>query len=154
MTEKTSITVTRSIDAAAKDIFDVLSNPERHHEIDGAGHIVSDDRTDRIQKSGDVFRMNMDAPHMGGEYQTDNFVTGFDKNKLISWQTAPAGEEPGGWEWVWELASTGEHSADVTLTYDWSKMDPKLAQELKMPLVPEEALAKSLDNLAAAVSGE
>ena len=33
---------------------------------------------------------------MGGEYQTENHVVGYDENKLIAWQTAPAGQEPPG----------------------------------------------------------
>ena len=153
MTEQTSITVTRTIDAPAKDLFDVLSNPERHQELDGSGFIVSDDKTDRIQKVGDVFRMNMHGDHMGGDYKTENHVTGFDQNKLISWKTAPEGTEPPGWEWVWELESAGSDSTDVRLTYDWSAVDPQFAREVGFPLVSEEQLESSLDNLAAAVAG-
>ena len=153
MTEQTSITVSRTIDAPAKDIFEVLSNPERHAEIDGSGQIVSDDRTDRIQKSGEKFTMNMNAEHMGGDYKTDNFVTGFDENKLIAWQTAPAGEEPAGWEWLWQLTSEGSDATEVSLTYDWSKVDPKLAQEIGFPIIQAEQLESTLDKLAAAVTG-
>ena len=153
MTEQTSITVSRTIDAPAKDIFVVLSNPERHAEIDGSGQIVSDDRTDRIQKSGEKFTMNMNAEHMGGDYKTDNFVTGFDENKLIAWQTAPAGEEPAGWEWLWQLTSEGSDATEVSLTYDWSKVDPKLAQEIGFPIIQAEQLESTLDKLAAAVTG-
>ncbi|MCT1366707.1 MULTISPECIES: SRPBCC family protein [Kocuria] len=153
MSDTTSITVSRSIDAPAKAIFDLLSNPERHHEFDGSGFVVSDDRTDRIEKSGVKFTMNMNGEHMGGDYKTDNFVTGYDENKLIAWKTAPAGEEPPGWEWTWSLESTGSDSTDVTLTYDWSAMDPKFAQELGMPLVKQDQLEESLELLANAVSG-
>lgn len=154
MAETTSITVTRSIDEPSDKIFDLLSNPERHHEFDGSGYVVSDDRTDRIQKSGQVFRMNMNGPHMGGDYKTDNYVTGFDPNKLIAWQTAPAGEQPPGWEWTWELQSQDSDQTEVSLTYDWSKMDPQAAQDLGMPLVSQEQLEESLEQLANAVSGE
>lgn len=153
MADATSITVSRSIDAPAKDVFDVLSNPERHRELDGSGFIVSDDKTDRISGVGDVFRMNMNGEHMGGEYKTENHVTGFDPNKLISWKTAPEGTEPPGWEWVWELTSTGADSTDVTLTYDWSAVDESFAREVGFPLVSEAQLEQSLDHLAAAVSG-
>ncbi|WP_030014092.1 SRPBCC family protein [Curtobacterium sp. S6] len=153
MTDTTSITVSRSIDAPAKAIFDLLSNPERHHEFDGSGFVVSDDRTDRIQKSGVKFTMNMTGAHMGGDYKTDNYVTGYDENKLIAWKTAPAGEEPPGWEWTWALESTGSDSTDVTLTYDWSAMDPQAAADLGMPLVKEDQLEQSLELLANAVSG-
>lgn len=146
----TSIAVTRTLDATPDAIFDVLSNPERHHEIDGSGTVVSDDRTDRIQAAGDVFRMNMTREAMGGDYQTDNHVIGFDPNKLIAWKTAPAGEEPPGWQWVWELNATDSSTTDVTLTYDWSAMDPQLAQEVGMPVISEDDLEASLKKLGAA----
>ena len=40
MTETTT-TATRTIDAAANDIFDILSNPDRHQETDGSGMVLS-----------------------------------------------------------------------------------------------------------------
>jgi uncharacterized protein YndB with AHSA1/START domain len=153
MAENTSITVTRSVDIPAKDLFNILSNPERHAEIDGSGFVVSDDKTDRISGQGDVFRMNMHGDHMGGDYKTENHVTGFEENKFISWQTAPAGEEPPGWEWIWELTSTGSDSADIRLTYDWSKVDQETVNQIGFPLVTEEQLEASLGRLAAAATG-
>ncbi len=103
MAQEQRITVQRTIDAPAKDVFEVLTNPERHAELDGSGFVRSDEKTDRIQAVGDVFRMNMSGDHMGGDYQTDNHVTAFDPNKMVGWKTAPAGTEPPGWEWLWEL---------------------------------------------------
>ena len=121
-------------------MFDLLSNPERHPEFDGSGFVRSDDRSDRITAAGQTFRMNMAGDHMGGEYQTDNVVTGFDPKHLISWKTAPAGTEPPGWEWTWELESQGNDSTDVRLTYDWSKVtDPELLQKISFPLVSKRA---------------
>lgn len=146
----TSIVVTRTLDATPDAIFDVLSNPERHHEIDGSGMVVSDDHTDRVQAAGDVFRMNMTGEAMGGDYQTDNHVIGFDKNKLIAWKTAPAGSEPPGWQWVWELNATGSSTTEVSLTYDWSAMDPQQAQKVGMPMISEDDLEASLKKLGAA----
>lgn len=153
MADKTSITVTRSVDIPAKDLFNILSNPERHAEIDGSGFVVSDDKTDRISGQGDVFRMNMHGDHMGGDYKTENHVTGFEENKFISWKTAPAGEEPPGWEWIWELTSTGSDSADISLTYDWSKVDQDTVNQIGFPLVTEDQLEASVDRLAAAATG-
>ena len=147
------ITVSRTIDAPASEIFDVLTLPARHKEIDGSGFIVSDDRTDRITGVGQVFRMNMTGAHMGGDYQTENRVTGYDKNSLVSWQTAPAGTEPPGWEWMWELAPQGPNSTDVTLTYDWDKVsDQATLEQVRFPLVSQDQMEASLGNLAAAVS--
>ena len=62
----------------------------------------------------------MSGDHMGGDYQTDNHVTGFDDNKMVGWKTAPAGQEPPGWEWLWELKADGADTTEVTLTYDWT----------------------------------
>jgi hypothetical protein len=147
------ITVERTINASSDAVFDVLSNPQRHVEIDGSGFVRSDEKTNRIQGSGDVFRMNMAGDHMGGEYQTDNTVTGFSENHLLAWATAPADTEPPGWEWVWELESQGSDETLVRLTYDWSKVtDKQLLEKVSFPLVTEPQLEESLDNLDQAVT--
>ncbi|MTB72559.1 polyketide cyclase [Arsenicicoccus sp. MKL-02] len=154
MTDDKKITVQRTIDASAKDLFDVLTLPSRHAEIDGSGFVRSDSKADRITANGQVFTMNMHGDHMGGDYQTDNHVTGYVDNKLVAWQTAPAGTEPKGWEWVWELEPQGQDSTLVTLTYDWSKVtDTQLLQKIHFPLVPQHDLEESLERLAGAVAG-
>lgn len=153
MSEQTSVTVERVIDAPADEVFDVLSNPQRHQELDGSGFVRSVDHADRIQKVGEVFTMNMEGAHMGGEYKTDNHVTGYAKDKLLAWQTAPAGTEPPGWEWVWELEAQGPDKTLVRHTYDWSKVtDKDLLKKVSFPLVTEDQLEDTLGRLAAAVS--
>ena len=153
MANDQKITVQRTIDAPAKDVFEVLTNPERHAELDGSGFIRSDEKSDRIQAVGDVFTMNMSGDHMGGEYKTDNHVTAFDPNAMVGWKTAPAGTEPPGWEWLWELKSQGSDSTLVTLTYDWSgDTDKKLLDKIGFPLVKPDQLDATLGRLAAAVS--
>ncbi|KRE39359.1 polyketide cyclase [Janibacter sp. Soil728] len=154
MAQEQKVTVQRTIDASAKDIFEVLTNPERHAELDGSGFVRSDEKSDRIQAVGDVFTMNMTGDHMGGEYQTDNHVTAFDPNKMVGWKTAPAGTEPPGWEWLWELEPQGADSTLVTHTYDWSKVtDKALLDKISFPLVTQDQLEETLGRLAAAVSG-
>lgn len=151
---ETSTTVSRTIDAPAPEIFDVLTLPSRHRELDGSGFVVSDQHADRITAVGQVFTMNMQGPHMGGEYQTENHVTGYDRNSLVAWKTAPAGAQPPGWEWVWELTADGPDSTEVTLTYDWGKVtDKDLLAQISFPLVTKDQLEDSLGNLASAVSG-
>lgn len=150
MSDQTSVTVERVIDAPVDRVFDVLSNPERHQSLDGSGFIRGVDHADRIQHVGDVFTMNMEGPHMGGEYQTDNHVTGYAKDKLLAWKTAPAGTEPPGWEWVWELESQGPDETLVRHTYDWSKVtDKSLLEKVGFPLVTERDLQDTLSKLAA-----
>ncbi|MDO5663353.1 MAG: SRPBCC family protein [Brachybacterium sp.] len=153
-TEQKSLTVTRTIDSSPKEIFEVLSLPSRHPQIDGSGFIRSDDHNDRIEKSGTKFTMNMEGDHMGGEYRTDNWVSAFDENKMIGWKTAPEGTEPPGWEWLWQLEAEGSDATRVSLTYDWSAVtDKELLKKVSFPLVTEEQLEESLNNLAAAVAG-
>ena len=149
MTDNTSITVQREIPVAAKHLFGVLSNPHRHTELDGSGFVRGLDRGDRITKVGQQFRMNMTGDHMGGEYQTDNVITGFDEDKMIAWQTAPAGTQPPGWEWLWELKPESSDATYVTLTYDWGKVtDAALLKKVGFPLVSQTQLEDSLNNLA------
>ncbi|MCK0516805.1 SRPBCC domain-containing protein [Williamsia sp. DF01-3] len=153
MSENTKVTVERTIDAPVDAVFDVLSNPERHQELDGSGFIRGVDHADRIQQVGEVFTMNMQGDHMGGEYKTDNHVSGYAKDKLLAWKTAPAGTEPPGWEWLWELESQGPNETLVRHTYDWSKVtDKKLLEQVKFPLVTEDQLADTLARLAAATA--
>ncbi len=151
---ETSVSVNRRIDASAKDVFDVLTLPSRHPELDGSGFVRSADHADRITANGQTFRMNMTGEHMHGDYQTDNHVTGFVPDKLVAWQTAPAGTEPPGWEWVWELEAQGPGATDVTLTYDWGKVeDTKILAIIEKPLISKHQLEASLARLAEAVSG-
>ncbi|CCI51616.1 MAG: polyketide cyclase [Tetrasphaera jenkinsii] len=151
--DDTKVTVERVIPASTDAIFDVLSNPERHVALDGSGFIRSTQGAQRIKAVGDVFTMNMDGPHMGGEYQTDNHVTGYADNALLAWQTAPAGTEPPGWEWVWELTAQGPDSTLVRHTYDWSKVtDKALLAKVKFPLVTQDQLDDTLVKLDEAVS--
>lgn len=153
MATDTKTTVSRTINAPAADIFNVLGNPDKHVALDGSGFIRSAEKAQRIQATGDVFRMNMDGPHMGGEYQTDNHVVGFSPNHLLAWKTAPAGTEPPGWEWVYELVADGSDQTQVTLTYDWSAVtDKDLLAKIKFPLVSESELEDSLARLDAAVT--
>lgn len=153
MSEK-KITVERTIQAPTADVFEVLSNPQRHVELDGSGFVQSDDRSNRIQGVGDVFTMNMSGDHMGGDYQTENHVTGYSANQLLAWQTAPAGQEPPGWQWVWELEAEGSQATKVRHTYDWSNVtDPALLQKISFPLVSQSQLEDSLASLDQAVTG-
>jgi len=153
MTNETRITVEREIPLASQDLFDVLTNPNRHTELDSSGFVRSLVHGDRLEEVGQKFTMNMVGDHMGGEYQTDNFVSAYDENKMIGWKTAPAGVEPPGWEWLWELKSEGSDSTTASLTYDWSRVtDTNLLEKVGFPLISEDQLQESLGQLASAAT--
>lgn len=152
MSNPTHLRVTRSINAPATEIFELLTNPDHHAQIDGSGFVRSADHAQRITAVGQTFRMNMVGDHMGGEYQTDNHVVGYSANELVAWKTAPAGSEPPGWEWVYELKAEDSGNTHVTLTYDWSAVtDKELLKQIHFPLVTSDQLESSLASLAAAL---
>ncbi|MGN6415828.1 SRPBCC family protein [Flexivirga sp.] len=153
MSDDTRISVSRTIDAPAAAIFEVLTLPANHVRLDGSGFVRSAVGTDRISGTGDVFTMNMEGDHMGGEYQTDNHVTGYEKDKLLAWQTAPAGTQPPGWEWVWELTPQGPDQTEVSQTYDWSRVtDKELLSQNLFPLVSRDQLEDTLAKVAELVA--
>lgn len=153
MNEK-KISVSRTIDASAKDIFDLLTLPQRHSEFDGSGMVQADERSQRLQQVGDVFVMNMHAEAMGGDYKMYNHVSGYSENQLIAWQ--PAEEErkdsPAGWEWTYLLTPIDANSTEVTLTYSWEKLTDQSIEHM-FPAVPKDKLEESLNLLASAVAG-
>jgi hypothetical protein len=146
-----SISASRVIDAPADAIFDVLTLPSRHKEIDGSGTVVSGD-DQRIMQVGQVFVMNMNGEHMGGDYVMENTVSGYDENKLLAWRPKPQGAELQGWEWIWELEPQGPEATLVTETYSWEHASPESKKAVSFPLFEEHALEQSLERLAAAVS--
>jgi hypothetical protein len=84
----------------------------------------------------------------------DNHVSGFHPHQLIAWKPAPAGTEPPGWEWMYELKTDGSDQTEVTLTYDWSGVtDKELLKQISFPLVGEDQINASLAGLAATVDG-
>ena len=67
-----------------------------------------------------------------------------DEGRLLAWQTTPAGTEPKGWQWVWQLQPYGPDSTEVRLTYDWSNVtDQELLKKVSFPLVKEDQLEES-----------
>ena len=156
MSDDKSITVSRVIDASAKDIFRVLSDPQNHRSLDGSGMIVSDEKTDRITAAGQKFRMNMHNERFK-DYQMDNLVTGFAENKLIAWAPGMVGYndgQPGGWTFAYELEPQGPDSTQVNLTYDWSGVTDKgILKTLTFPVLTAQELEASLARLAEAVAG-
>ena len=142
----------RDIDAPAKEIFDLLSNPERQPETDGSGMVVSADKAERIKAVGDTFTMNMTKED--GDYQTTNEVFAFQQDRIIGWknvENTTAGVRVGA-KWLYELEPIDADNTRVTLTYlrDEIELDPvrKFSESFD-----DAFLTKSLDSLAAAVSG-
>ena len=150
MTETTT-TATRTIDAAANDIFDILSNPDRHQETDGSGMVRSADKGERLQKVGDTFTMNMHNDD--GDYQTVNEVYAFEEGRVIGWKNVRniTTDVEVGAKWLYELSPDDEGHTKVTLTYDRSDIESDKVRALSENF-DEKFLENSLSDLAEALA--
>lgn len=151
MSDQKKLTVSRTINASADALFDILTLPQRHKEFDGSGMIVSDEKTQRIAAVGDVFTMNMFHKSQGGDYKMENHVTAFVPNKVVGWAPAREGDEPMGWSWTYTLEPQGPGETLVTLDYDWTDVTDKDVLSI-MPAIPKDKLEESLNLLASAVA--
>jgi uncharacterized protein YndB with AHSA1/START domain len=102
------VSVERVIAAPADRIFELLANPDRHHDIDGSGTVRDAKQSPPRLTMGAQFGMSM---HLGVKYSTVNEIIEFDDGKRIAWQTRPAGNLQGrffgGRIWRYELEPAG-----------------------------------------------
>lgn len=149
--ENVSASLTVAVPAAA--VFDVLADPTAHSSIDGTGWVQEAVDRAPLTEVGQVFRMGMYHPnHPDGNYQIANKVQVFDAPRAIGWVPGTEKEdgqlEFGGWTWRYDLASLGPAETEVTLTYDWSAVPPRIREYLKFPPFGPDHLANSLRHLA------
>ncbi|MEH3140949.1 MAG: SRPBCC family protein [Mycobacterium kyogaense] len=117
-------TVSRSVQvsAPAADIFALLVDPHRHHEVDGSG-TVRDTQVKgphRLQQ-GDKFTVGM--KQFGVPYAITSTATAVQDDHVVEWQ------HPLGHRWRWELSAVGPGITKVTETFDYSTA--------KLPIVIE-----------------
>lgn len=148
------------IAAPADDVFALLSDPNQHTALDGAGMIQGvEGETPPISGIGQVFTMNMHADDLG-DYRMVNSVTAFVPGARVGWApkvdpTCELAEKLGGMDasghtFTYDLRVV-EDGIEVTSTYDWTGVkDPQF--EAMFPRVSQEQLAGTLDKLSAAVS--
>ncbi len=151
MTQNTH-SASRVIDASATEIFDILSNPERHPETDTSGSVVSVDQGERLKAVGDTFTMNMTKED--GDYQTRNEVFALQENKVIGWKNVEniTADVKVGAKWLYELESVDADHTRVTLTYDRSEIESDKVRKLSENF-QDDYLEQALEALASAVSG-
>ncbi len=132
------------IAAAASRIFDILTDPRRHVEIDGS-HMLRRclDGPDRLGL-GSEFVMSM--RFWGVPYRVRNRVVEFEENRLIAWRHF----EPQHWRFELQPSQSGTR---VTETFDYSYWPPAgrlLLAGLGWPRRNKPAITKTLALLASA----
>lgn len=126
--------------ADAQEIFALLVDPHRHHEVDGSGTVKADVIGPRELQQGDRFRVAMRM--FGIPYAITSTVTRLETDRLVEWR------HPGGHRWRWELAPTDDGATLVTEVFDYRGAKGAAAYELiKIPERNAEGIAASLGRL-------
>jgi hypothetical protein len=97
------------IDASAKEIFSLLTNPQRHKDFDGSKTIKGNFSGPDELVLGSKFGMRM---KLGIKYRILNTVVEYEENKRIAWRHL------GRWRWRYELRAITPHQTEVTETFD------------------------------------
>lgn len=134
------------VSASASDIFDLLADPGRHHEIDGSGTVRDSSGSAPQRLSADAkFGMKM---RMGVPYRMTNTVVDFVENELLAWRHI------GGHVWRYTLEDLGNGTTKVTEEFDWrpARFPPGL-QLIKAPQQNAESIEKTLVRMAELFAG-
>ena len=148
-----TLSVTMIVPASPDTVFAVLVDPADHASIDGTGWVCEPVDSERVTRSGQVFRMGMYHPaHPDDRYQTANQVRELRPSRAISWATGTEDAEGrlsfGGWIWRYDLVPAADGGTLVRLTYDWSGATPEVRTKIDFPPFGFEHLRGSLRRLA------
>lgn len=123
------VTVERVIPASAETIFALLTDPTRHHDLDGSGTVMGTKQSSAKLGPGSTFGMRM---RIGVPYSTSNTVVEYEENRRIAWQTGASGlvgRVAGGRIWRYEL----EPAESGTLVREsWDISQDKMRGILRM----------------------
>jgi uncharacterized protein YndB with AHSA1/START domain len=147
--ESRVVSVERLIAAPAADIFRIVSDANRHAEIDGSGALVKAKAGAPQELTlGSTFGMSMKA---GLPYSMSNTVIEFEQDRRIAWKTTMAGffgHFVGGriWRYEFEPVENG-----TVVRESWDISEDKQAILLKLGRLPSStagAMTKTLDRIA------
>ncbi|MGO8958944.1 MAG: DUF664 domain-containing protein [Streptosporangiaceae bacterium] len=124
------VSVSRTIDAAAEELFAVLADPARHPDIDGSGMLRRAVNSAIIAGVGDTFTMTMHNAEMG-DYEITNHVVEYEGNRRIGWEpvlsAASRSEDQADighrseHRWIYDLKPVGPSTTVVTEIYDCAR---------------------------------
>jgi hypothetical protein len=122
------VVVSRRIEAAASDIFEILGGPGRHLDLDGSGMLREGASNAVIAGLGGIFVMRMHNQALG-DYEVSNHIVEYELNRRIGWEPElreqghpegapiPVGNRPGQ-RWSFELAPA-PRSTTVPVHLSW-----------------------------------
>jgi uncharacterized protein YndB with AHSA1/START domain len=162
MSTPNRVTASRRVEAPPAAVFALLSDPNRHPEVDGSGMLVSPATPGTLTGVGEVFTMRMRNEEMG-DYAIDNHVVEFEPDRRIAWEpvlSSASREEDREYignsfrhRWGYELEAVGPGATLVTEFFDCSRSPEDFRQVLRGGSVWEEAMALSLEKLEHQLNG-
>ena len=147
------------IESPAEAVFAVLADPGAHPAIDGTGWVRASLDAPPLTEVGQVFRMAMyHEQHPDKSYEMANMVVTLDPPRAIAWTPGQMAGDTGeigfgGWQWRYDLTSTGPSQTTVTLTYDWSAVPQVVRDRIPFPPFSPDHLDHSLQHLGQLVTG-
>lgn len=139
------VSVSRVIHASPEAIFDVLTDPARHGEIDGSGMVQRLRGESARLELGSKFGMDMKMGLL--PYRITNTVVEYEENRLIAWRHV------GKHRWRYELEPV-EGGTKVTESFDWSTAtSPKAIELMGYPKKHPANMEATLERLANVVEG-
>jgi uncharacterized protein YndB with AHSA1/START domain len=158
MTDKPSkpVEVSRRIRAPAHDIFQILTDPARHAELDGSGMVRGAVTTSVISGVGDVFVMGMYHSRIG-DYESKNQVVEYEPDRRIGWEPGSldsSAETRWGHRWTYQLTPDGPDATMVTESYDCSRVPDDRRLAMDNGNIWLESMAKTLERLDRLCTGQ
>lgn len=136
--------VARSVEVQAEpsEIFALVANPHRHHELDGSG-TVRDAEVKGPQElsQGDTFTVKM--KQYGLPYAIKSTAVEVERDHVVAWQ------HPMGHIWRWEIRQSRPGISQVTETFDYSTAKaPKVLELTGFPKKNGQGITRTLEKLA------
>ena len=133
-----------TVAAPAAELWALLADPHRHHEVDGSGTVRPRVSGPHRLGLGDRFTVAM-RKH-GLPYRMGSTVTAAEEGRLIEWA------HPAGHRWRWELQDNADGTTAVTEVFDYSWVRPAQARAYELLRLDREnarSIRASLTRLAA-----
>jgi hypothetical protein len=146
------IAATRRIAAPASTLFQIVSSPAGHVQIDGSGMLEAAPDAKPLTEVGDTFDMDMDRTPLNDipglvKYKVRNTVTQFVPDRLIEWTVGSADRPPLGHVYGWQIEPVSDTESDVTNYCDWTGIPQEARERRPWPVVPVHMLEQSVENL-------
>ena len=111
------------VNAPADEIFAIVADPRRHHELDGGGTVL--DAIDGPERLSSGAKFSVRMKQYGVPYRITSRVTDFADGRVLEWQ------HPLGHRWRWELTPLSDGATLVTETFDYSQIGAAKVNGLK-----------------------